>query len=145
MICSTLIADLSAGGPRATNASTPKLLTDFVLWKSLAGALRVTHAGSKQCSGRLPFLLKLDVAKAFRKVPIPCVNSIIVTVRARATVMKKFSSLTVGCIISLQAVPLRVPFYSYASHSGLFLSYSLKSTCDRQLAASYHKFKWTVF
>eukprot|EP00808_Paulinella_micropora_P031200 g58412.t1 len=65
-----LTVDLSAGGPRSTNASTPKLFTDFVQWKSLAGALRVAHAGSKQGSGRLPFLLKLDVAKAFRKVPI---------------------------------------------------------------------------
>eukprot|EP00808_Paulinella_micropora_P003978 g9302.t1 len=65
-----LTVDLSAGGPRSTNASTPKLFTDFVQWKSLAGAVRVAHAGSKQGSGRLPFLLKLDVAKAFRKVPI---------------------------------------------------------------------------
>eukprot|EP00808_Paulinella_micropora_P026633 g45998.t1 len=63
------IIDLTAGGSLATNTCTPKLFSEFVRWESLVSTLVDAHSLARSSRASV-YLLKLDVAKAFRLIPI---------------------------------------------------------------------------
>eukprot|EP00808_Paulinella_micropora_P010347 g48281.t1 len=64
-----IIIDLTAGGSLATNTCTPKLFSEFVRWESLVSTLVDAHSLARASRASVYFL-KLDVAKAFRLIPI---------------------------------------------------------------------------
>eukprot|EP00808_Paulinella_micropora_P030479 g68744.t1 len=64
-----IIIDLTAGGSLATNTCTPKLFSEFVRLESLVSTLVDAHSLTRASRASV-YLLKLDVAKAFRLIPI---------------------------------------------------------------------------